>query len=147
MRFMTDRKEIAKAINIDKKPVIRIDISNPMKGWDDCYEGDKVVVIAKSGYDIRCTAKMFGDSVGNEKSHAPHLYKTIKLMPEANCITSHFGYSDVIEMVEWRKAIRVHEGEQVIIIFDQGDTCFIREMTVGKVSEFVYPTATIRDAE
>lgn len=147
MRFMTDRKEIAKAINIDRKPVLRIDISKSIDGYDDSYKGDDVVVLDRTGFDIRCTVKMFGD-LANEKLHeTPWLYQRICLMPETICITNSFGYSDVMEMYKWNKALRVREGEEVLVLFDAGNTCYLRKMKIGRVTKWVYPAALIIDAE
>jgi len=148
MKFLTDRKEIANEINIKETPVIVINVRECMKGYERCYEGDKVVV--KGGknneYGIRCFVQMFGDD--NEGIYAPQLYKKICLMPDAIALTAGFGYHDVVEMAEWRKAQRINEGEEVIVMFDEGEKCWLRKMKVGKVgSPWVYPTAVLEDVE
>ena len=145
--FLTERKEIARAINIEKIPTIRIDISKEMDGYENCYAGDRVVVVHKDGDETRCTAKMFSDGA-NEKLHAvPFMYEEISLMPNSVFLSSSFGYHDVKEMYEWSKAIRVHEDEEVIIFFDNGYTGYLRKMKVGSARKFVFPTAKITDAE
>lgn len=148
MKFLTDRKEIANEINIKETPVIVINVRECMKGYERCYEGDKVVV--KGGrnneYGIRCFVQMFGDDV-NEGIFAPQLYKKICLMPDCIALTAGFGYHDVAEMAEWRKAQRITEGEEVIVMFDKGDECWLRKMKVGKVQNFVYPAAVLEDVD
>ena len=147
MKFLTDRKEIAKAINIDGIPVVRIDISKQMDGYDDCYAGDNVVVIHKDGFDTRCKVEMFSD-MENENLHStPYLYKRISLMPMPVCVSSGFGYHDVKEMYEWSKAVRIHEGQEVIVLFDGGDSGYLRKMRVGKASKWVFPTALFEDVD
>ena len=143
--FLTDRKEIARAINIEKIPTIRIDISKEMDGYPDCYEGDRVVIVHNDGDETRCTAKMFSDGA-NEKLHAiPFMYEEISLMPDSVFLSSSFGYRDVQKMYEWSKAIRVRENSDVIIFFDNGSTGYLRKMKVGSARKFVFPTAKITD--
>lgn len=141
MKFLKDRHEIAKAINIDETPVIVMNVRECMKGYDRCYEGDKVVV-----NDIRCKVEMFGDGK-NEGIYAPQLYKEICLMPEADVLSAGFGYHDVMEDAEWRKAMRLTEGGEVLVIFDAGNGCHIRRMKVGKVTRWVFPAATLEDVD
>ena len=140
-RFITDRKEIAQLINIEKIPVIVMNIEKKMDGYDRCYEGDKVVI-----KDIRCQAMMYGDGK-NEGIDPPFLYKEISLMPEPLCIHSSFGYRDVQEMVEWRKAIQLKENSEVLVLFESKDFGFLKKMKVGKATDWVYPTANLVDLE
>lgn len=148
MRFLTDRKVIAKAINIDGTPVIRIDITKEMPGYDNCYEGDQVVVIdKKDGLDTRCTISMYGDRENEGLHGTPWLYKRIVLMPEMIGIHADFGWHDVKEMYSWSKAVRVREGQEVIVLFDAGDHGYLRRMKIGRAAKFVYPTAVLEDIE
>jgi len=148
MKFLNDRTEIAKAINLSGNAVIRIDISKNMRGYDDCYEGDKIILGGKD-YPIRCTVNMYGDDAGNECHDKPYFYKKIKLMPETIGISSRFGYGDVMEMAEWNRVPTVNAGDTVIVVFDDSNNnvCYIRLMKVGKVSEFVYPAAMLYDID
>lgn len=147
MKFLTDRKEIGTTININEIPVIRVNIAKQMQGYDDCYEGDKVVVVHKDGSKTRCTVQMFSDGE-NESLHAtPWLYKKIELMPESICICEGFGYSDVVKDYEWSRAHRIEEGQKVVIMFDHGDACFLRVMTLGHPTKWVSPTASFKDVE
>lgn len=148
MKFLTDRQEIAKAININKFPVIRINIGEQMRGYDDCYEGDKIKVAYKD-FDIRCTVEMFGDGVNADKHDTPWLYEHIELMPETVGLFAHFGYSDAMEMAEWNRVPTIQAGQNVVVIFydDNRKVCIIRQMKVGKASAHVYPTAVLEDVE
>ena len=42
MKFLRDRKEIAKAINIERIPVITMNIRKCMDGYENCYEGSRI---------------------------------------------------------------------------------------------------------
>ena len=140
-RFITDRKEIAQLINIEKIPVIVMNIEKPKDGYDRCYEGDKVVI-----KDIRCQAMMYGDGK-NEGIEVPFFYKEISLMPELVGLHSSFNYRDVQDMVEWRKAIQLKENSEVLVIFEGKDFGFLKKMKVGKATDWVYPTAKIVDID
>ena len=141
MKFLTDRMKIAEAINIQKIPVLTVDISKCMNGYDDCYEGSKVRLIGghSKGYedlDTRCTVRMFGDEVGNECHDAPQFYKTIKLCGGMFGIHSGFGLSDVDEMVEWSNTKILRAGDRVIVFFRGDGVGYLRLM---KVSDRIEP--------
>lgn len=144
MTFLTERREIAKAINIDQIPVLTMDIEHEMLGYEHCYQGSKAVVDdGKLG--IRCTLEMFGDQENEEYHNFPHMYRRIVLMPETICLDNSFGKHDAEEMIEWRQAMRIKEGQKVIVYFSKGDEAMLRLMKVGKCKEFVYPTAVLED--
>lgn len=143
MKYLTDRHDIAKAMNFGKYPVVRINLETPRAGWDDNYEGDKILVAVKGDSDrgdyIRCQLNKFGDE--------PNRYS---LMPEAMCLDNGFGYSDVIEMLEWAQAPVIHPGEKVIVIEDYPAqrTCKVHVMQASKnARKFVYPTCYLEELE
>lgn len=149
MKFLTERTEIAKAINLSGDAVIRINISECMNGYDNCYAGDKIKVKIDD-ITIDCTVKMFSDGEGNEDCwETPYLYKTIDLMPESLCISNSFGYSDVVEMAEWNRVPTVKSGDTVTVVFydKENRVCVVRKMRVGKATKWVYPTATLEDID
>ena len=152
MKFITDRHEIAEAINIKRTPVIRINIKDCMQGYENCYEGSRLLLSTPSkrypdSYK-KCTVKMYGDNGNEDKHDAPWTYTRIGLYPEMSCLTDSFGYSDVIEMAKWSEARCVKGGDEVLVIFDRGDVCFIRRMRIGnRVDPFVYPSAILHDID
>ena len=146
MVFVTDRYDIAREINILNTPVVRIDISKCMAGYDDCYEGDRVVVKKSSSHDIRCKVKMYSDQENQNYHAAPWCYPKIELMPESICLSNGFGKRDIDEMVKWRQATRLSQGQNLLVYFDKGEEGgWLRRMKVGKVTEWVYPTAILED--
>lgn len=150
MRFLTDRKQIANEINIKRTPVLKIDISKCMRGYDDCYEGGKIEIQHPIANDLycRCTVKMFGDEKGNVNNHrTPWLYEKIGLYEGMVGIHSDFGASDVREMAEWNNVRRAKQGDEVIVMFDNGEAVFLRKMRIGRVTANVYPLAVLEDVE
>ena len=89
--FLTDRREIAKAINIDKIPVIVFDLTNPMEGYDNCYEGTKVNIEgahrgAYADLSTHCTPHIWGDELKGDAILCPWLCDHISL----NCLNKRF---------------------------------------------------------
>ena len=153
MKFLTDRKEIARVINIEDTPVITIKIDEPMSGYPDCYEGSKIKVHdgkSESYMSSRCHVAMFGDEPGNEDHMRPWTYKKIVLKCGCTCIHSDFGYHDVIEMEEWSNARTVKGGDRVVVLFksERNRVCFLRLMKVSeRVSRFCSTVATLVDID
>lgn len=152
MKFLTDRRKIADAINIRKVPVLTIDISKSMDGYADCYEGSKVRLIGGhvngcEDLDTRCTVRMFGDELGNECHDTPQFYKKIKLCGGAVFVDSGFGLSDVDEMVEWSNTKILHAGDSVIVYFRGDGIGYLRLMKVGsRITPFCSTVAVLEDA-
>lgn len=136
MKFLRERTEIAKKINIEKIPVLTIDITKCMNGYDNCYEGSKVRLIGghSKGYEdltTDCTVKMYGDEEGNECHDTPWLYERLVLTGGCVCLKSSFGLSDVDEMVEWSNTKILKANDPVIVYFRGNGVGFLREMKVG----------------
>ena len=149
MTFINDRKEIAHEINISGTPVITMDISESMNGYEHCYKGSKIRIRdEKSGLDIRCTARMYGDEAGNEYHAMPYLYKKIKLIGELIGIHSGFGASDVDEMIEWSNTRLVNPGDKVLVWFRGKDTGFLRVMRIGtRIDKFCSTVTILEDID
>ena len=139
-KYLTDRKEIAQAMNFGKYPVLRIDLETPKAGWDDMFEGDLVRVRSQK-YDSEIRARI------NKFSDEPMRYS---IMPVAVCLSSNFGYSDVVEMLGYAQAPLIHAGETVVVIEDypKARACRVHVMKVSeRVGDFVYPTCYLEEAE
>ena len=152
MKFLTDRREIAEEMNIKRTPVITMDISKCMDGYDDCYKGSKVLVATPTkrypDSTRRCTAKMFGDESGNENHDKPWTYKRIHLTCPGAFMSDSFGYHDVMEMVEWSNCRILQGGQEVLVVFDTGINCYIRKMKVSeRVDGTCYTVAMLKDID
>ena len=152
MKFLTDRKEIAQEININRTPVITFDIRFCMDGYENCYRGSKVQVATPSNrypdMTARCTAEMFGDERGNECHDTPWMYKKIRLTEGGVCIKADFGMFDVLEMVDWSNTRTVKAGEKVIVMFRSQSWVSLRVMKVSdRVNAHCSTVATLEDIE
>lgn len=156
MRFVTDRKEIAKVLNFGKYPVIMFDLDTPARGWDDVYEGTPVRVDMGSFSD---GTKWYNDSVptiyvdnyhkGIENTVVNRISADISLPSYGAMISSSFGPSDVIKSAKFAMAPVVKADDDVVVVYtwDKGSSACVRMMKVGKVSRHVTPCAVIRDLE
>ena len=153
MKWLTDRKEIAKAINIDRLPVITMNIAKCMDGFEDCYEGSRIALEgAHSGRyaDLLtyCTARMYGDEKGNERHDAPWTYKRIHLTPRTSYLTSDFSLRDIDEMVMWRNAPLAKANDKVIVYFRGEKNGYLRVMKIGaRIEPFCTTAVMLEDID
>lgn len=138
MIYLTDREEIAQAMNFGKYPVIRIDVETPVR--DGVLQGDMVKVAAPNArYPdnyIRGRVMKYDDD------------ERYAIMPENVSLKSDFGYFDVIERLGWAQAPMLHAGETVVVVEDapKRQMCMVRMMRVSdSVRDFVYPTCYLVD--
>ena len=156
MKFITDRKEIAKALNFGKYPVIMFDLDTPKAGWDDVYEGSPVRVDMGSFSD---GTKWYNDSIptiyvdnyhdGIENTVTNRVSANISLPSNGAMISSSFGASDVLKSAKFAMAPVVKEGDDVVVVYswNKGYSVAVRMMKVGRVTRHVTPCAVIKDAE
>ena len=138
MKYITDRQEIAYAMNFGRFPVLKINLETCKDGYDDYYEGDYVKVMTpRNGYpDMYSTGNLYL-SEGR-----------FGVLTEGACLSGSFGYTDVMEMTKVAQAPVLHAGETVVLIedFPKKRTCRVRMMKVSdRVDPFVYPCATLED--
>ena len=148
MKWLTDRKEIAKAINIDHIPVITMNIRKCMDGYENCYEGSRINLEGayKGKYaDLltHCTARMYGDEEGNQCHDEPWRYARIHLTPRNACLSSSFSLHDVDEMVDWSNAPKAKANDLVIVYFRAENEGYIRLMKIGSRIDPHCTTATM----
>ena len=138
MKYLTERTEIAKAINGRKLPVVTVDLTKA----DEYGIVSEPVVIDNGTFDdgfpymihseIRCysDAKKFTFSSGGFGIH------------------SGFGYSDVMEMMEYRNAPIIKADSDVILVIKNSKErhCYIVVLhTSKKISEFCSTPLTFED--
>lgn len=154
MKFLRDRKEIAKALNFGKYPVIMFDLDTPEKGWDDVYKGTPVRVDMGSFSDgtkwyngVYPTIYVDNYHKGIENTVTNRISADIELPSYGACISSSFSVADVIEDAKMAMAPIVKEGDEVVVVYtwNGGKDGAVRMMKVGKVTRHVTPCATIKD--
>lgn len=118
MKYITERTEIAQALNFGKYPVIKINVEECHEDYNDYYVGDDVKVDTGRGYYTK------GQIYKSEGKY--------EISNEATCLHSSFGYSDVMEDYRWAKAALIKEGQTVVVIEDYPKTrgCSVRMMKV-----------------
>ena len=105
MRLLTERTEIAKAINGHDLPVITIDLAD---ADDYGLKSQKVLIdngTFKDGfpYYIRSEIRAYADE------------EKFKFSQGGTCLKASFGYYDMVEMLEYRNAPIVKVDQDVII--------------------------------
>jgi hypothetical protein len=140
MKYLTDRQEIARAMNFGRYPVIRIDMENHIPGYDGLFKGDPVKVMTPT-------------------SRYPDLYETGTLMyydhayyirTDCACLSDDFGYQDVMDMLRIAQAPVIHAGDTVIIIEDHPKKrlCKVHMMKAGdRVDVNVSPCCTFEEID
>lgn len=156
MKFVCDRKEIAKVLNFGKYPVIMFDLDTPKKGWDDVYEGTPVRVDMGAFSD---GTKWYNDSIptiyvdnnhkGIENTVTNRITADICLPSGGAMLSASFGAHDVLDMAKFAMAPIVKSGDDVVVVYswDGGTRAMVRMMKVGKVTRHVTPCAMIKDEE
>ncbi len=106
MKQLTDRREIAKAINVERKTVVRIDLAEA-----DEYGIKSQKVVIDNGtfrdgtpYMVRAEIRAYAD----EMKFTFHGF--------GSCIHSDFGYYDVEEMVEYANAPVIKTDSDVVLV-------------------------------
>lgn len=126
MMYLTDRHEVAAAINFGKYPVLRINVENrPFE--DSIYaKGDRVRVAwdhKDRRYEGMTThGKLFLDEDGK-----------LKISGEGTMLSASFGYHDVMKMAAEANTPVVHKGQLVIVVkdFPSMKSCVVSMMRVS----------------
>lgn len=105
MKKLTERTEIATAINFRQYPVIRIDLSDT-----DTYgvKGTKVLIdngSFKNGdpYLIEASLRIYNDE------------KKLTFFSNSTCLKSNFGYDDMEELLEYANAPIIKADQDILV--------------------------------
>ena len=143
MKYLTNRQEIAYAMNFGRYPVVRINLETCPPGYDNYYKGDLVKVMAPSKRhpDMYCTGRLYLERYENGKEQ-------IGVLTDSTCLHDSFGYSDVMERLEIAQAPVLHAGDTVVLIEDypKRRMCKVRMMKARDfVEPHVFPCITLSD--
>lgn len=138
MKYITDRHEIAYAMNFGRYPVLRVNRETSTLDHYDFYKGDYVKVMAPSDRhpDLYVTGELY---------YSEGMYG---VLTESTVLHNGFGYGDVMDCLKTAQAPVLHAGEIVVLVEDlpKQEKCKIRIMKVSdRVDPFVYPCATLED--
>ena len=159
MKFLTDRQEIAKALNSGKYPVLVMDINKPKRGWDDVYECCRVRIDLQKTWNgwpeyINTTAMIYVDNYhkGIPNTVENRLKTDITLQNFGSFLSADFGARDIYEMAEKSTATVVKENQDVAVVYkwmdpDKGIMAAVRIMNVGRVDRHCSTAAILKDVE
>lgn len=147
MTFLTDRTEIAKAINIHRYPSVVFDVTKPYQDYEGFYKTDAcfnlVVPYKARNTDLRYEADLFIEIPREREDKKVTLLDMVQNVKLGNaghcCIKSSFGPSDVFDMVAKRSLQDIHAGDIIVVVFKNDDGCIIELM---KISDRVDPHCT-----
>jgi len=110
MKYLTDRQEIARAINFGKHPVLILNMENrPFE---------------ESDYARGCNVRIAWDDPNREyegmtsRGTVIHTEGKIQISGHGTMLKADFGREDVLEMVEWANTPLIHKGDTVVLVQD-----------------------------
>ena len=111
MKRLTDRTDIAEAINFKKYPVLHIDLADRdehgIQGCKCCIDNGKFS--DGTPYYVRATCRAFSD----ERKLTFHSGGTF--------LSDSFSYYDMEEMLEYANAPVIRPGEPVVVVFTDSE--------------------------
>ena len=143
MMYLTDRHEIAAAMNFGKYPVLTINLDNrPFE--DSRYAKGCRVRVAWDHKDSRYAGmtthgNLFLDEDGK-----------LKIGGDGAMLKASFGYSDVMKMAAEANVPVVHKGQGVVVVMDipSTKTCLVRMMKVSdRINIHCQTVATLEDID
>lgn len=140
MKFLTDRQEIAKAMNFGKYPVLYIDRDN--KKYDSPEHPSDFCIGSKCRLDWEHKDPRYADMTARcELYYSNGRYH---LSQGAGCLHADFGRHDVLEMVEWARVPLVRCGQTVIVVedFTKQKLCKVRVMKIADRKDLNCSTVT-----
>lgn len=108
MKKITERQEIAKALNFGKYPVLCLDLAkDKIEGCEGCYEGQRT----KTEWYYKGQKYYHNGTLAYWKDN-----NKLEIMSETICLKESFGYSDIEEMVLNANATQVEPEQEVIVV-------------------------------
>ena len=141
--YVTYRKEIGKAINFGKYPVLFINRENrPYPEYGGDYSiGCKVRVAYDNGMEGMTTRGNIFFSNENGRD-------SLAISSRGSMLKASFVRSDVLDMVEWAQAPVVHKGQTVVVVEDwpSENKCSVRLMKLpDRVDVHCQTVAVLQD--
>ncbi len=136
MKYLTERSEIAEAMNFCKYPVLYVDLDKPRYPDKDFYVGSKCRVAwdlpdnRHTGMSARCTVYYYEGKY--------------ELSQGGCCLHDSFGRHDIIEDMEWANTPLLHCNQIVLMIEDHSiqGKCWVRVMRTAVKKDIHCSTVT-----
>lgn len=142
MKYLTERTEIAKAMNFGKYPVLYIDMDAKKYEGSDYCQGCRVRV----HWDSPDTRYKDMYSTGN-------LYYCdgrFAISGDATCLSADFGRGDVIGMYQQANTPMIHKGDTVVMVMDfpKSRMCKVAMMKMpNRINKFCQTLAVLEEIE
>ena len=138
MKYLTDRKEIVKAM--DTHQCITINMERPVTGYETIFEGEKV--------GVKVPSKRFGEITVYGTIHYYSEENKFYVQHVGDCIKASFGAEDIKEIKERKYCPKLSEGEEVLLIQDYGKRgIVIRVMKVTRCNNMYTDACILVDVE
>lgn len=129
MKYLTDRREIAEAINFVKYPVLTLNRENrpyAKERPDSDYATGCRVRVAWDHKDPRYAGMTTHGNLYIENGK-------LKISSEGSCLSASFGYYDVMRMAAEANAPVIHKGQKVVVVEEWPSLkkCTVRIMQVA----------------
>lgn len=131
MKTLTDRQEIAKAMNFGEYPILYLDLAKDELKEDylkGCYQGQRVKIARNRN----------GETF---YSHGTLSYwkdeNKLSISSEAIMLTASFGFSDIQKMVENANATEIKGDQEVIVVIMNSKTQKTSYPFLTKTSRYV----------
>lgn len=115
MKYLTDRTEIAKAMNFGEHPVLYIDLENrPAKSY-----------APTSDFCVGCDVRVAWDAINPRYAgmySQGHIYMengVFAISNNSDVLKAAFGRQDVLDNYHWANTPLVHKGQTVVVVIDQ----------------------------
>lgn len=139
-KYLTERTEVAEAINFGKYPVLYIDFDSKFNRSSNGYY---------KGCDVRVKYDRSDGTLRTEGNLEMENGK-YSISNNAICLHASFGRSDIIEDYKWSRAVTVSKGQTVVLIEDWSEAkrCKVRMMKVSdRINTSCMTVAYLEDLE
>lgn len=120
MKRLTERTEIARAMNFGEYPVIKIDLADR----DDYgIKGTKVRIDFGAGRFIRATMRAYSDD------------KVLTLVQGPTCLTAEVTYRDYLEMADYAVAPIIKPDQEIVIFLYDSEKGEVHAPAIIKTGE------------
>lgn len=141
MKMISERTEIAKALNFGKYPVLEINLDNveEYKKNDGTTERYCVGCDVKVEYQTKRYGAMhthghiFFDCFDNDNA-----LEHMEISASGSCLKSDFGYSDIMKDLHWANVPTVKAGQEVVVVV-RSEKSKMALVILYKVSDRVDP--------
>lgn len=123
MKELTNRQEIAKAMNFGKYPVIEIDVS---KKTEYGFVGTKINIKSQRfELPVRATLTAYKDT------------KILTTSGENICVKAQYDYNDFINNLEYANAPTIEADQDILVVFTDREAGLVHKVVILHTGNYV----------